>query len=180
MWPMVSFCRSPTYQLSKHLTSILKPLTDESRHKLQSIGNFIGAIQAIQIPEDHKLVSFDVKSLAPVYHFNLLLTVLRPPSTNHPTNHHYPQTILWTYCNFVWPQLTFSTTVNRLQGTTRNSYGLPCFHCCGWNSHAKHRGTGPSNLQWNTPSLATLRWWYDHCCTQKQNRWIPRTLEQTE
>ena len=22
-------------------------------------------------------------------------------------------------------------------------------------------------------------WRYDHCCTQKQNRWIQRTLEQT-
>ena len=35
MRPIVSFCGSPTCQLSKHLTSILKPLTDESRHKLQ-------------------------------------------------------------------------------------------------------------------------------------------------
>ena len=53
----------PTYQLSKHLTSILKPLTDKSRHKLQSTDNFIDAIKTIQIPDDHKLVSFDVKSL---------------------------------------------------------------------------------------------------------------------
>ena len=54
---------SPTYQLSKYLTSILQPLTDESRHKLQSTENFINAIKALQIPQDHKLVSFDVKSL---------------------------------------------------------------------------------------------------------------------
>ena len=60
---IVSFCGSPTYQLSKHLTSILKPLTDESRHKLQSTDNFIDAIKTVQIPDDHKLASFDVKSL---------------------------------------------------------------------------------------------------------------------
>ena len=73
MRPIVSFRGSPTYQLSKYLTNVLKPLTDESRHKLQSAENFIEqflstwkflyAIKTIQIPEDHKLVSFDVKSL---------------------------------------------------------------------------------------------------------------------
>ena len=55
---------SPTYQLSiKYLTNVLKPLTEESRNKLQSTENFIDAIKTIQIPDDHKLVSFDVKSL---------------------------------------------------------------------------------------------------------------------
>ena len=63
MRPIVSFCGSPTYQLSKYLTNVLKPLTDESRHKLQSTEKFIDAIKTIQIPDDHKLVSFDVKSL---------------------------------------------------------------------------------------------------------------------
>ena len=62
MRPIVSFCGSPTYQLSKYLTNVLKPLTDESRHKLQSTENFIDAIKTVQIPDDHKL-SFDVKSL---------------------------------------------------------------------------------------------------------------------
>ena len=52
-----------TYQLSKYLTTILQPLTVVSRHKLQSTENFINAIKTVQIPHDHKLVSFDVKSL---------------------------------------------------------------------------------------------------------------------
>ena len=69
MRPIVSFCGSPTYQLSKYLTTILQPLTDESRHKLQSTENFINAIKTVQIPHDHKLVSFDVKSL---FRFNWL------------------------------------------------------------------------------------------------------------
>ena len=62
MRPIVSFCGSPTYQLSKYLTNVLKSLTDESRHKLQSTEKFIDAIKTVQIPDDHKL-SFDVKSL---------------------------------------------------------------------------------------------------------------------
>ena len=63
MRPIVSFCGSPTYQLSKCLTTILQPLTDKSRRKLQSTENFIDAIKTVQIPDDYKLVSFDVKSL---------------------------------------------------------------------------------------------------------------------
>ena len=63
MQPIVSFCGSPTYQLSKYLTTALQPLTDQSRHKLQSTENFIDAIKTAQIPDGHRLVSFDVKSL---------------------------------------------------------------------------------------------------------------------
>jgi len=63
MRPMVSFCGSPSYQLSKYLTTILQPLTDKSRRKLQSTENFIDAIKTVQIPDDYELVSFDVKSL---------------------------------------------------------------------------------------------------------------------
>ena len=38
-------------------------MTDESQHKLQSTENFIDAIKTVQVPDDYKLVSFDVKSL---------------------------------------------------------------------------------------------------------------------
>ena len=61
MRPIVSFCGSPTYQLSKYLTTILQPLTEQSRRKLQSTENFTDAIKTVQIPDDFKLVSFDVK-----------------------------------------------------------------------------------------------------------------------
>ena len=44
------------YQLSKYLTTILQPLIDNSRRKLKST-------RTVQIPDDYKLVSFDVKSL---------------------------------------------------------------------------------------------------------------------
>ena len=42
---------------------MLKPLIDESGHKPQSTENFIDAIKTKQIPDEHKLVSFDVKSM---------------------------------------------------------------------------------------------------------------------
>ena len=63
MQPVVSFCGSSTYQLTNYLTNVLKPVTFESGHKLQSTENFIDAIKTIQILDDHKLVSCDVKSL---------------------------------------------------------------------------------------------------------------------
>ena len=63
MRPIVSFCGSPTYQLSKYLARILQPLTNASIHKLQSTENFINSIKTIHIPDSYKLVSFDVKSL---------------------------------------------------------------------------------------------------------------------
>ena len=61
MRPIVSFCGSPTYQLFKYLTTILQPLTDKSR--LQSKEDFINATKTVQILDDYKRVSFDVKSL---------------------------------------------------------------------------------------------------------------------
>ena len=63
MRPIVSFCGSPTYELSKHLAKTLKPPTDASDHKLQSTEYFIDAIKTVQTPNNHRLVSFDVKSL---------------------------------------------------------------------------------------------------------------------
>ena len=111
MRPIVSFCGSPTYQLSKYLTNVLKPLT-ESRHKLQSTENFIGAIKTIQIPDDHKLVSFDVKSLFTSIPLQLALDCTENAINNSTTyRRHYGPT------QPVWLRRTFSTTAY-----TTNSY----------------------------------------------------------
>ena len=65
MLPIVSFCGSPTYQLSKYRTKILQPLTDKSRRKPQSARRKPQSAEnfTVQIPDDYKLMSFDVKSL---------------------------------------------------------------------------------------------------------------------
>ena len=63
MRPIVSHCGSPTYQLSKYLTTILQPLSTESRLKVQSTKDFIETIKTVQIPDNYRLMSFDVKSL---------------------------------------------------------------------------------------------------------------------
>ena len=55
MRPIVSFCGSPTYQLSKYLTTILQPLTDKSRRKLQSTEDFINATKTVQITDDYNM-----------------------------------------------------------------------------------------------------------------------------
>ena len=117
MRPIVSFFGSPTYQLSKHLINILKPLTDKSLHKLQSTDNFIDAKQ-YKNQTTTSLYPSTSNHFLPAYYVNLPLTVLRPPSTNHTTNHHYPQTTFWTYSTFVWSQPTFSKTVNTTSNYT--------------------------------------------------------------
>ena len=84
MRPIVSFCASPTYQVPIQLTNFLKPLTDQSRHKLQSTDNFIDAIKTVQIPDDHKLVSFKVKSLFTCMPLQLALDCAKTAINNLP------------------------------------------------------------------------------------------------
>ena len=62
MRPTVSFCGSPTYQLSKYLTTILQPLANNLPHKLQSTETFIDVTKTVRILGNYKLVLFNVKS----------------------------------------------------------------------------------------------------------------------
>ena len=95
--PIAFFCGSPTCQLSKCLTTILQPLTDKSRRKLQSTEDFISATKTVKIPDNYKLVSFYVKSLLQVFHFKWNYNVLRLRSENLPTLYRCRQRTLWTY-----------------------------------------------------------------------------------
>ena len=108
MRSIVSFCGSPTYQLSKYLTNVLKPLTDESRHKLQSTENFIDAIKTIQIP--------DVKSLFTSIPLQLVLDCTENAIKNSTVELPLPTDDIMDLFNLC---LTFSTTAN-----TTNSYTI--------------------------------------------------------
>ena len=57
MRPIVSFSSwvAYTYELSKHLATMLQLLTNKSQHKLQSTENFIDAMKTVQISDDYKL-----------------------------------------------------------------------------------------------------------------------------
>ena len=50
--PIVSFCPSLTYELSKYLVSIHKPHTENSKHHLINSEAFITKIKDAQISED--------------------------------------------------------------------------------------------------------------------------------
>ena len=61
--PIVSFCTSPTYSLSKRLVKILSPLASCSFSAVRNSKEFFSFIQTQQLEEDEVLVSFDVISL---------------------------------------------------------------------------------------------------------------------
>ena len=54
---------SPTYNLSKHVAKILKPLTGNSANTVKTSTEFCGSIADVNLQDDDDLVSFDVVSL---------------------------------------------------------------------------------------------------------------------
>ena len=54
---------SPTYNLSKYVAEILKPLVGKSAHHVVNSKEFITKIEQTKLDEDEILVSFDVLSL---------------------------------------------------------------------------------------------------------------------
>ena len=61
--PIVSFISSPTYNLSKYVAKILKPLTGNSAYTVKNSTEFCEGVADINLPDDDELVSFDVVSL---------------------------------------------------------------------------------------------------------------------
>ena len=62
MRPVISNIGTATYELSKHLADLLKPLT-KSQYSIDSTKDFVNKIRQKRIPQDFELVSFDVVSL---------------------------------------------------------------------------------------------------------------------
>ena len=158
MRPIVSFCGSPTYQLSKYLPNVLKPLTDESTHKLQSTENFIDVIKTIQIPDDHKLVSFDVKSLFTSIPLQLALDCTENAIKNSTVELPLPTDDIMDLLNLCLTSTYFQHNRKHYKQLHSTAMGSPdSVVVADINCHAEHRGTSPSYLHVNYTSLVTLR-----------------------
>ena len=61
--PIVSSIAAVTYQTSKEVARILKPLVGKSEHHVKNTQEFIESIKGIHLGEDQCMVSYDVKAL---------------------------------------------------------------------------------------------------------------------
>ena len=76
MRPVISNIGTATYELSKYLAELLRPLT-KSEYSIDSTKDFVDRIKRKRLPQDYEMVSFDVVSLftsVPLdYTINLIL-----------------------------------------------------------------------------------------------------------
>ena len=62
--PIISYCKSPAYHLSKHLATILSPLLGSfSDSHLKHSGDLLSKLQSFNFPSNYKFISFDATSL---------------------------------------------------------------------------------------------------------------------
>ena len=146
----------PTVKILDH--TLLQPLTNESRHKVQSTKDFIDTMKTVQIPDDYKLVSFDVKSLSTSIPLQLALDCTETAITN--STHELPLPKddimdllkLCLTCSFFQYNGKHYKQLHGMAMGSRVSAG-----CCGRNRHAEHRTTSHGHVQRNTATLFTLR-----------------------
>ena len=175
MRPIVSFCGSPTYQLSKYLTiaTVLK--------------TFVRQITT-QTTVDWELYWRNQNSTntwrlhASVFWCEITVHQYSTSAGSRLHWDRHQQLYYWTTATYRrFNELTeplsyfyvFSVQQQALQTVARNSYGLTSFRCCCRNRYAKQRGTSPRNLQTNA---TTLRWRYPYSRKQKRNRHFHKHL----
>ena len=61
--PIVSCIGSPSYQLSKHIASLISPLAGKTDSYVRNSRHFVEVMRNVRVEEDEVLVSFDVSSL---------------------------------------------------------------------------------------------------------------------
>ena len=63
--PIVSVSGTPTFNLSKYLAEILKPLVNTSPYSVKNVRAFLEKVENIHVERDEIMISFDVVSLFP-------------------------------------------------------------------------------------------------------------------
>ena len=106
------------------LTTILQPLTDKSRRKLQSTEDFINATKTVQIPDDYKLVSFDVKSLFTSIPLQLALQCTETAILQSTDPLPLPTEDIMDLLNLCLMSTYLSTMVNTTNGYMAQLWGL--------------------------------------------------------
>ena len=61
--PIVSCIGAPSYQLSKHIASLISPLAGKTDSHVKNSKHFVEVMSDLRVEEDEMLVSFDVSSL---------------------------------------------------------------------------------------------------------------------
>ncbi len=61
--PIVSCIAASSYQLSKHITSLISPLAGKTDSHVRNSKHFVELMTGLRVEEDEMLVSFDVSSL---------------------------------------------------------------------------------------------------------------------
>ena len=61
--PIVSCIGAPSYQLYKHIASLISPLAGKTDSHVRNSKHFVEVMAGLRVEEDEMLVSFDVSSL---------------------------------------------------------------------------------------------------------------------
>ena len=75
--PLVSSIGAVTYETSKEMSRILKPLMGKSPYQVQNIKEFIQHLEGIQLSSDEIIMSYDVKALFRSVPIQLALNIIK-------------------------------------------------------------------------------------------------------
>ena len=144
------------YQLSKYLTTILQPLIDNSRRKLKSTEDFINATRTVQIPDDYKLVSFDVKSLFTSIPLQLALQCTETAILQSTDPLPLPTEDIMDLLNLCLTSTYFQYNGKHYKQLYSTAIGSPVSVVVA-EIVMQHRGKRPFDLPINDTALVTLR-----------------------
>ncbi|XP_055715097.1 uncharacterized protein LOC129809288, partial [Phlebotomus papatasi] len=74
--PIVSCIMAPTYEISKFISNILKPVTNRGGYSVKDSFEFVERVRTITVPEGYVMVSFDVIALFPNIPRNLAIQII--------------------------------------------------------------------------------------------------------